>query len=70
MMLLMSKQWKQSKLYQGKYPHYLPWHKAIWITKENDIVFIDGKKYKVTKAELSSELGSLPKITVEEIIDE
>jgi hypothetical protein len=65
----MTKSWKKSDWYKKKYPQYLPWHKAMWITKVGDLVMKDGKQYKVINVELSPIRGSFPKITIEPVED-
>lgn len=61
---------KNKDLYQKKYPHYLPWHKALWIVKVGDYIKIDNVPHIVKNVELSAIRGSLPRITVEQITSE
>lgn len=60
----MPKRWKNQDLYSKKYRQYLPWSKALWITKKNDVLQIKGEDYTVTNVELLPIKGSIPKITV------
>lgn len=61
------KRYNNKNLYIKKYPHHLPWHKSLWITKVGDYLKVDDIEYKVTNVELSAIRGSLPRITIEEV---
>lgn len=61
------KRFKDNELYKMRYPNYLDWSKAIWITKPGDTILDKktGETYKVTNVTTLPVEGSVPRITVE-----
>lgn len=65
----MSKKYAESSNYKKRYPHHLPWAKAMWIIKRGDILEnpSDSKRYRVIEYNLPPIEGAIPKIAVEEV---
>lgn len=62
------KRYKRESQYRKRYPHYLPWSKAMWIVKPGDrIKDCKSKKvYIVERVELPPIEGAIPKVSVKE----
>jgi hypothetical protein len=65
----MGHKYKHKELYNKKYPNYLSWNKAIWITRKGDTIINNenDEQYIVDKIELTPIVGIPPKIYVSKV---